>query len=108
MAREEGEELGRGKGCSGPTRCRRRRPSTSTGEAIEGGKGLGGRWAWGRVSTASMTTVSTVAYRKGSSAGVGWGNQQGYKGFEMKSQLQSEPCNTKDGDRQEMVSSKGL
>eukprot|EP00977_Amphora_coffeiformis_P025388 scaffold19505_cov131-Amphora_coffeaeformis.AAC.1 len=73
MAREGGEELGRGKGCSGPTRCRRRwlSPSTSTGEAIEGGKGLGGRWVWGRVSTAS-TTVSTVAYGRGSSAGVGW------------------------------------
>eukprot|EP00977_Amphora_coffeiformis_P020808 scaffold8535_cov99-Amphora_coffeaeformis.AAC.2 len=40
----------------------------------QGGKGLGGRGAWGRrlgrVSTTS--TVSTVAYRKGSSAGVGW------------------------------------
>eukprot|EP00977_Amphora_coffeiformis_P021784 scaffold9909_cov102-Amphora_coffeaeformis.AAC.1 len=31
-----------------------------------------------------------------------------YKGVGMKSQLQSEPCNTKDGDRQEMVSSKRL
>eukprot|EP00977_Amphora_coffeiformis_P013793 scaffold3708_cov107-Amphora_coffeaeformis.AAC.1 len=60
----------------------------------------------GGPGTASTVSTST---RKGSSAGVGWGNQQGYKGFEMKSRLQSEPCNTKDGKgAQEMVSSERL
>eukprot|EP00977_Amphora_coffeiformis_P001315 scaffold273_cov86-Amphora_coffeaeformis.AAC.1 len=69
-------------------------PTTATGEAIEvpekwavatlkgrtnvvdkggssgqGGKGLGGQWAWGRVSTASTVSTST---RKGSSTGAGW------------------------------------
>eukprot|EP00977_Amphora_coffeiformis_P026267 scaffold25299_cov76-Amphora_coffeaeformis.AAC.1 len=44
---------------------------SKVGSSEQGGKGLGGRWVWGRVLTAS-TTVSTVVYRKGSSAGVGW------------------------------------